>query len=298
MTLLDDWLDARDGEALARAWEALGASVVEVGAPDWSTCRHGAALFASKLLGSVDDLAWLALPIEHMPKATYQQRRTTEHVYLERTFDLRKESFEYWDLFEAEKQGRGVQAVCVAYMTDDGSREGTGSIGQWVVRIFDRKAGWGAAVFIGKHAIATVGAVDTSALTVFERYGNFTPAYRHDDREALRGLIAQLASEIDAHYDVSPAWPARLVRETTDPDPAERLRTYRYEAGPHAIEVADRNCGLTATVDGLGWGMLFQVTLDEAGDRTAGHVHLRLPVAAGERVLAQLARQLDFRLLQ
>jgi hypothetical protein len=268
-----DWLDARDSETLARVWSGLDKNLVEVGAPDWDITVHGAAQLAAAVLAwPIERLAWLALPDEEMPAPTFETKRTVERCFVELGIDLHGACYESWTIREECEGGRGVQHVSVGYAHhDDGTREGGGG-SKRVVRVFDRAAGIGASIGIGSRSVATIGEINVAALDLFHRYQFFSVPGWKVDHDGLRGLFAQLASEVDAHFDVSTSWPAG--------------RGGRFESGTFAVELSPRHGGLSATAHGLPWGHALSIWIDESSH---GSVELCLPLAVGQAVLARLS---------
>ena len=299
-----EWLDARDGEALARAWHALGAMRCGVGAPNWKITAHGAAQLAAAFLGwPVERVAWLGVPESGMPAPIFKTERTTSRCFLEYGADLVEDCYEYWTIREQREGERGVQHVQVVYRQDDGTREGTGC-GGTVVRVFDRATRTGASIFLDTRIVATIGKLDLSALELFAHYRAFDiPTWHQYDLEATRGLVAQLAAEIDAHYDVSATWPGGLTNTYVTSDdhvasPSTHYYERRFESGSRAVTIREsrfRREGVaedgwaTVMIEGLPWGHELRLLISDSDSRTHGHVQLRLPIALGETVIARLA---------
>ena len=109
-------------------------------------------------------------------------------------------------------------------------------------------------------------------------------------------MLAQLAAELDAHYDVSAAWPPQILEQHTFEDPRREpvhVTTYRFESGPHAMTLTEQRhdawAWTHAELAGLPWGHALSVELHTRATGTAGHVAFRLPLADGDAVLARMA---------
>ncbi|HEY5936238.1 MAG TPA: hypothetical protein VIU61_16420 [Kofleriaceae bacterium] len=283
------WLDARHGSTLAEAWAALAAKQVEVGAPSWRIPLHGAAQFAAAFLDwPLDRLAWLGGPDNKMPAPTFKVpgERSTARCFLELGLD-RRDCNESWTIREITERSRGIQLVTIYCHYDDGTRGG-GYTTQSVVRVFDRRTRTGASLGIDARAVATIGEVDLAPLDLFELVTTFhLTSWTRYDPDGVRGIVAQLAAEIDAHFDVSTEWPSAISSRNG-------FTIHRFESGPRAVELVERHIanegGVHATVHGLPWGHGLTLNVSDTALGTYGNVTLRLPLATGQAVFGHLTR--------
>lgn len=220
--LLDDWLRARDGATLQRAWAALPSLPVDA-APratgSWYYNGHGAARLAADLLGwEAERLAWLGARPDQMtrlgaPPAVAISRKAS-HCFLEREFDLREPWDERWELREQREGPRVVQWLNVSFSISDGSRDGQGS-GGTAVRIADLEAGLGATVLASPRAsvvardparLEGLAARARAALDVFDDSVtcDLPPPYA---RQAVVRWFAAACAGFDPAFADAAAWP-------------------------------------------------------------------------------------------
>ncbi|MCW5801377.1 MAG: hypothetical protein KIT31_03125 [Deltaproteobacteria bacterium] len=296
MNALGAWLDARDGAAVAQAWARLGAKRVELGGDRWTITPHAAAHFAAAFLGwPLERVMWLAAGEEELPPPTFATRGTVARCFLDQAVDRSEECFETWRIRELVDGARGVQHVSLEYLYDDGSREPAGG-SVTLVRVFDRARGIGASIQTWRD-VWTIGDVDLAALDLFAGEVHFRIAWKPYALDGVRGFLAQLAAELDAHYDVSATWPGTVTEHEVE-GTAVRWYTWRFSSGERAIEIVEhryRDDGvpetgsIRATVHGLPWGHVLVAHLSDDAHGVEGWLKLRLPRAHGDAVRARLA---------
>ena len=324
--LLDDWLRARDGATLQRAWMALPTLPVDA-APkatgSWYYNGHGAARLAADLLGwDGARLAWLGARPSEMTRLgappVVTNSRKASHCFLEREFDRRETWDERWELREQREGPRVVQWLNVSFSVNDGSRDGQGS-GGTAVRIADLEAGLGATVLLSSPR-ASVVARDPArleglavraraALDVFEDSVScdLPPPYA---RAAVLPWFAAACAGFDPAFVDAAAWlwpphEVRILRNrhgVTDGQqvklrvgsPAEPTRGFTVvEITPAAAE-STTPCSVFVelTAEGLADGCFVEMGLQEvkAPRRPAlrALVRLRGPRRALEAVSARL----------
>jgi len=292
-----DWLDAREAESLHAAWTALAPVHHKLGRPEWFTSTHGAIILAQHFLGwPRERLEWLARTGDPTAPPPFTDRRPASWCFLENGIDYREPCTASWHVRELSDGTRGVQLVSVGFTLYDPAEDSSSSAGATVIRIFDRARRIGTSLLSGTQTVSTIGAFDIAPLDLFEHTRGFrNAAWTQHDLAATRGMLAQLAAEVDAHYDVSAAWPAQIVEQNTFEDPrreAVHVTTYRYESGPHAMVLTEQRhdswAWTHAELEGLPWGHTLTVDLHTRATGTAGHVAFRLPLAEGDAVLARL----------
>lgn len=310
MTAFTDWIDARDSETLARAWAALDVKRVEVGEPRWYITAHGAAQLAAAFLGwPLDRVAWLASPSHQRPPYVFQVERNTSRCFLEESVDDGS-CTEYWTLHEERDDDRGVQYLSVSSRTYNGTYDGGGTQGH-VVRVYNRATSTGASIFPGTRKVATIGAIELGALQLFSRCESFAlTSWQQYSVDDVRGLVAQLATELDAHYDACTSWPGRTLEDVATfaietrlmgypKNPNMFVRKLRFESAPRAICVDEtrfrcegqRDTGWIRTrIEGLPWGYGIETSLDDDEHGIRGSLTLRLPIALGKVIFERLAR--------
>jgi hypothetical protein len=287
---VSDWLDAHDGDAVAAAWQALDPRMQEVGLPSWTVTAPAAARFAATFLGwPIERLAWIAAEADALPPPTFELHHEVTRCYLEHLLDYRGECHESWKIREVAEGPRGVQLVTVDFFYDDGSREGFG-MSNTVVRVFDRDAGTAASIDLHARTVATVGAMDLSALDLFDVWCEVRLGWPYV-RDDVRGVLAQLASDVDAHFDVSATWPGRTL--DAGAVEATQWEELRFESGDFAIELVEHHYETRSTVlakfFGLPWGHAITVVLRDDGTGMEGNVQLRLPRVDCDALLARAA---------
>lgn len=298
--MFSEWLDARDAERLHAAWTALAPTNHTLGRPEWHTSSHGAILLAHQFLGwPLDRLAWLARRGDELradASAPPQALTEATRAFLENVFDTPVQGPMRYSVRELAEGSRGVQLVTCALAYYDDTIDANATVGGSVIRLFDRRMRIGASIVPGTQAASTIGAFDLAPLDLFEHTrGVRNSSWTQHDLAATRGMLAQLAAELDAHYDVSTAWPSQVVDQQAFQDPRRErvdVTTYRYEAGPHAMLLTEQRhddwAWTHAELEGLPWGHALSVDLHTRVTGTAGHVAFRLPLAEGDAVIARL----------
>lgn len=309
MNPFDAWLDARDGKSIADAWAVLAPQTIEVGpAPTsglgvlpWTRTGAAAAQLASVWLGvPIEKVAWLGA-YDNMPgdleragappSIAREGEGTGDLKFLENVVNER-DCVGSWDIREVIEGARGVQRIKLAWGRSDGSRDGgEGGFGI-VVRFFDRATKLGASVALYSCKISLIGGLDLEAvrapLDLFDLHPSFrVPAWKTFDPEQARALVAQLAAEIDAHYDQSAAWP---VAELQVEEPDRWFVRSRCAHGPHAVlfEERSRDGTIDIRLEGLPWGLEFCGGLRFTPDAAFGYFNARLPEETAIRMLARL----------
>ena len=264
--MLEPWLEARDAEAVRRAWTALAPRRHEFSNRNRCLTFQGAALLAEAMLGKRAD--WIVESRNRRPPE-FEVARIVDASFVDGVWNVVDKCRETWSLHEQREGLRGVQVVFVEAGTVVGRPEGGG---QTFVRVFDRDRA--ASITIDSNYVSTIGEVDLAPLDLLGFAEPFSSSSY--DVDALRGVVAQIASELDAHFDTSPQWP-EVDRRRPDDD------SYRVYGDGHrsvAIRVA-RHADPRVTVHGLPWGHDLQLSY--------GYVRGRLPNAAIDRVIARLA---------
>ncbi len=308
------WLDARDGAALRSAWQALGATRIELGVGGGFITGHGVARLASELLGwPIERVAWLAQRPHEMqlaPSISYRVVRPTSACYLENIVDLREPCSENWALRELREGERGVQLVEVGFGIDDGSRDGIGG-GGTVARIFDRAAPFGVSVVMSSRIVALaappearddIAARARHALDLYGENRPFrVPAWSSYDPARLRALAASLAAAVDPAFAGSDTWPGALVGEESGHDGRRRVvlgSTWRMTppdgsravvVREHVTQDATPAVWVSVSHEGLAWGHDLSLTIDFTPAGGSGTLMTRLPAALRDAVLQALS---------
>jgi hypothetical protein len=262
--MLERWLAARDADTLRSAWTALAPRRHVVTQPPRHVTAYGAALLAQAMLGERPD--WI---LERWPRnPDYHSDNVVGACFVDDAWDMGR-CHEIWDLWERRTGTRGIQVVSVGCGTVEGRPEG-GS--QTVVRVFDHDRA--ASILLESQRVSTIGEIDLAPLDLFSHSDYFGPV--EPSIEMLRGLVAQVAGEVDAHYDTSTAW------QPTTPG------AMTFADGERSIEIAkDAYNKLTATVHGLPWGHQIAMSITATGSQ--GYAWVRLPTADIDRLFARLA---------
>lgn len=328
--LLDAWLQARDADALERAWLALPARHVDApddGPPAYYTAA-GAARLAAAWLG--ENVAWLDAPPHDMdragaPSPVFTTRRAVPRCYLERAIDVREDCNETWTLRELRDGPRVVQWLHVDFDLGDGTRDGRGS-GATAVRVADLDAGVGASVLVGSIR-ATVVARDPSrlpslaqraldALDAFEDHLSCELPLPYARHHALAWFAAACAA-LDPVFTEAPRWaltatPPRMLRDSRgdlvaqdvtvrqeSPDDPARAITMRETTPPDAPGegVCPLSVYVTLRAEGIAGARTVDATLREVvPPRRAtllGSVHVKGTRREVEALRAQLLRPVD-----
>jgi hypothetical protein len=245
------------------AWQSLAAQRHEVGRRGRELTLHGAAQLAGAMLGTRAD--WIVKPDR---PADYRYDDVSDGSFVDDAWDVTGPCRETWDLHEQRDGDRGVQLLAVTSGTIEGRPEGGGVN---VVRIFDGARA--ASVTLSSNNVSTVGAIDLAPLDLYRAGQGFTVDAAVPEVDMLRALVAQLAGELDAHYDTSPAWPS-----------ADGLT---FRDGERAVELRHNNWYPRSmiAVHGLPWGHQLDIYLQDG----RGSLGVQLPDADIDRVFARLA---------
>ena len=319
----DAWLDARDGETLARAWAALGATKVELGVhPDMVLFFQpaGVAALAAAWLGwTLDRFAWfgktdvddqedLTLALDPGPEPIFQEGRMVTRCFLDGAVDVREECDEHFVVQEIREGARGVQVVIVLYASGPMAREGGLGDGARVLRLFDRSTGHGLSVQFPSREVYLIGggSFDLSPLDLFAHRVSYKLPWTTIELAAVRGFIAQLAADLDAHFDTSAEWEGGVTLDEVLVSYESKLRTRRRElrfaSGPYAIElgenldpdvVDDATSMFWVDVRGLPSGHRIGVRIALSGEPgeypVDGWIDFTLPLAQLEAAVARAA---------
>lgn len=318
----DGWLDARDGETLARAWASLGATKVEMGVhPDMVLFFQpaGVAALAAAWLGCTPDrFAWfgktelddqkdLTLELDPGPEPTFQEGRMVTRCFLDGAVDVREACDEHFVLQEIREGARGVQLVTALYIIGPMTREGGNGGGARVLRLFDRSTGHGLSVQFPSREVYTIGgSFDLSPLDLFAHRVGYKLPWTTIELAAVRGFIAQLAADLDAHFDTSAEWEGGVTRDEVlvsyESNVRTRRRELRFASGPYAIELGenlDPDVVDAATsmcwvdVRGVSSGHRLGVRIALSGEPgeypVDGWIDFRLPLAQLEAAVARAA---------
>lgn len=248
----DGWLDARDGETLARAWATLGATRTEVGAHSKFVLGiqpHGAAQLAAAWLGcSPERFAWFAMDrlddeeARTSPAPVFAERRPVTRCFLDGAIDVSEpDCGENWQIREIIDGPRGVQFITVDYSYGPMTREGGNGGSAKVVRLFDRSTSRAVSLQLWSRDVYTIGApVDLSPLDLFAHRVTYQLPWTEIDLDSVRGFVAQLTADLDAHFDTSAEWGGGVsvdkVLESEQYNFRTRRLEHRFQAGPYAIE--------------------------------------------------------------
>lgn len=271
---LEAWLTARDPDTLRRTWKALPARVHPVGDIQRKIDLYSAIALA-RSMGF--DAAWMLDLHNQLP--IYDAQRLGTSTYLDHCWDVTDELRENLRIYEHRDGLHGVQLVQISAGTVTGRPEGGGVN---VVRIVD---GTRAAVIAIEQNVATIGDIDLSPLELRMYSSSFTLASKTADVETARALVAQLAGELDAHFDTSTQWPAGAPYPPGDWYADSAWNRQTFVAGDRAVTVSvDDHQRVWAQVHGLPWGhrLGFQLTT------SSGFLTMRLPNADLDRVLARI----------
>lgn len=303
MTAFDAYLDARDGTALAAAWSAVSPTTIDL-SPERPTGVGILGFYWSGFALARLARAWLGLPLDafhwltidelylassNAPAPTFSAATKSSRSFLEHRFDER-DCFEDWTVREMHAGSRAMQWVHVGWgrgpMTREGGEGGSGT----VVRFVDRGAQIGISVVPYTSKIIVFGEVDLApvraALDLFDFNPNFRMPASAFAPDHVRALVAQLASEIDAHFDTSATWSGRIVHAED-----EHYAETHYEQDGFVVEVQTRR-GL-GTVDialrGLPADQQFVGGVRFTPEATYAYFNIRLPAELALRVTARLA---------
>ncbi len=325
------WLDARDGKAVAREWATLDAKKSEIGQRDphvWGIQPEGAALVAAAFLGcSPDRFKWFtAQPpylddeedddeeeggekVERDPLMKRPRPITSggsvSRCFLDGALDFRQECSERWEIREVIEGTRGVQHITLSYAWGEETREGGNGGSATVVRVFDRSTSRAMSIPLWSNAVWTIGEpFDLTPLDLFAQRTEYKLPWNDYTIDAVRGFLAQLTADLDAHFDVSATWPGGVVEdrifESQKYNFRVRRRVFRFEAGDYAFDLTEHlgdvdakaETGMIwAVVHGLPWGqeVNVRITGTEPAGAVEGWVDLTLPRAQLEATIARLA---------
>jgi hypothetical protein len=318
--IFDGWLDARDGETLARAWAALPKTKAIVGIrPPFVLGIQplGAArLAAAWLQCSPERFAWFAIDDPEnaaVPRPVFEERRAATRCFLEGAIDCTEADLgEHWRIREVIEGTRGVQLIKLGFEYGPMTREGGNGGSAMVVRLFDRSAARGVSFQLHSNDVYLMGEpVDLSPLDLFAHRVSYKLRWATLELAAVRGFIAQLTADLDAHFDTSAEWEGGVTRdevlESVQYNFRTRRREFQFCAGPYAIElgenldpdIVDDASGMFAvTVRGLPFGHQVSVRIAlsyEPGKEAPpawgvdGWIDFTLPLAQLEAAVARTA---------
>jgi len=296
--VFDEWLDARDGESMRSAWAALAPTTHEVAelGSGWSVTAHAAAQLAHAFLGwPLDRLDWLCRPLDEVRELahrTFSAERDVTFSFLDNAFSVREACHETLTIYEDTDGPRGVQHILGGFDIPGATGWDAGG-GAVVVRIFDREKQIGASVITSTRYVSTIGDIDLARLELFTKNDMFRVPKPRDSLAFVRGVIAQLGAEIDAHYDVSTEWPGRVVRDFPITTDGMHLVQHRFEAQGRAVTVSEQTYPdgrdvVRAELEGLPWGHDLWVSIDTRPEGSRGQICMRMPIELGKRVFARL----------
>lgn len=252
--LLERWLAARDHVAIRAAWAALPVTRHRLGTVQRKCTLHGAALLAEAMLGERAD--WLVERSQGTP--VYDVNRISEGAVLDHVWNIDEKNNESLVIHERRDGLRGVQLVMLSSGTVTGRPEG-GAVK--AVRIFDRDRA--AVVPVETYVetdVATIGDVDLAPLDLLLSSRSYRLEVREHDVATMRALVAQLVSEVDAHYDTSPQWAeGHAAVEWYD------VASVQYVDGSRVVSIAHDQRSVQAQVLGLNWGQRFRFHLERNG---------------------------------
>ncbi|MBA2540301.1 MAG: hypothetical protein H0V17_11740 [Deltaproteobacteria bacterium] len=307
----DGWLDARDSATVEREWATLGGRRIELGqsAPRYLAIKpEGAALLAAGFLGcSPDRFGWWATDRNRdppWPPATFQEGRGVSRSFFDHELQVdEQDAHETFTIREVIEGTRGVQHITIDCSWGEMTREGGSGRSMTFVRVFDRSTQRAVSIPLYSTGVWMVGDVDLSPLDLFAQRVEYKLAWKRHDTDAVRGFLAQLAADLDAHFDVSPSWPGGVIEdrviESVEYNFRTRKRVQRFESAPFAIQLdenldPDTNEGgmMWATVQGLPWGHELNVRICNTDDPVwgvDGWIDFTLPRAQLEAALARTA---------
>jgi hypothetical protein len=302
---LDAWLNARDGETLARAWAPLRAVEVPLapGMPRAFAPPKGVAHLVGAFLGcSPEQFEWFeGWQHPRTPPPVFDIRRTVRRCFLDGTLDSHHECVEHWELHEVTAGTRGLQYLQIVYSYDLSEDRGSS---RNAVRIFDRRTSSAVSIPIYSTSAWMIGVpIDLTPL-LFTHEVSFKLPWTRYDLDAARGLIAQLTADLDAHFDTSPSWSGGVTATSAKDESwyTMRKQTHRFESGAFAVELEDTEQTmdfetgktvthtLVAAVHGLPWGHEVSVRLDSADDPRWGVTGTVKYTVPRDQLAAALAR--------
>ena len=313
----DGWLDARDGETLAREWESLGATRTELGVHPRFVLGirpEGGSLLAAAWLGcSPDRFSWFATeegkPPPNRPAPIFTVGREVSRCFIDGILLSSEAALaERWTIHEVTEGARGIQFITIEYFYGAETRDGSGGGGgsATVLRLFDRSAARGVSVRLCGREVFTIGEpVELSPLDLFAQRVDYKLPWRALELSAVRGFVAQLTSDLDAHFDTSAEWEGGVTRdevlESKQYNFRTRRREFRFQAGPYAIElgenldpdIVDDETGMFAIhVRGLPWGhgVFIRIALDAALPAVEGWIDFMLPMAQLEAAVTRASK--------
>ncbi len=280
--LIERWLAARDHAEVRAAWAALPSATHPWGSPHRQPTLHGAAMLADAMLGERAD--WLADSRQSLPPV-YDDRGIREGSCLDHAWNVNEACDAQLTIHERRDGLRGVQLITVGAGTITGRPEGGGIT---VVRVFDRDRAAIVPIEAWNAPVATVGEVDLAPLDLLMASRSFALATGTHDVATARALIAQLAAEVDAHYDTSTLWPEgpSVIGEHHWYEP-DVTSSQTFVDGERAVTIVnDRTGRLWAQAYGLPWGQRLGFYLDS---RLYGYIAMRFPAADLDRIEARIA---------
>jgi hypothetical protein len=301
----DGWLDARDAATAMREWETLDAKRVQI-TTDRSTRSDAVAVLAASFLGSPPDrFKWfMAEPwqSDQLPPATSRTGGEVPRLVFDGVVLCDHGCGHSVEIREVVETTRGMHHIKVEWYWGEFTREGGNGGGATFVRVFDRSSKRAVSIRTYDETAWMIGdALDLAPLDLFGERVEFKLAWKTYDVDMVRGLVAQLAADLDAHFDTSTTWSGGMVNEQINKvgDMQFRQRDYRYASGAFAIcisqfvDLAVNDSGRTSfVVEGLpmGWLRGSLVADTDSQFAVAGSIDPRLPRALLDATLGRLAR--------
>lgn len=279
--LIERWLAARELAEIRSAWAVLPSVIHPAGNNIRKYSLYGAALLAEAMTGHRAD--WIVdYKLHGAP--VYDSRGVADGSVLDHCWNIKERCDAALKIHERRDGLRGVQLISVGAGSISGPPEGGGMV---VVRVFDRDRAAIIPIDAWDTPVATIGEVDLAPLDLLTRTGHFYIDTGSLDVATARALTAQLAAEIDAHYDTSPLWAEGAAEPQGDwymPDNAPR-QTFRD--GERAVTIArEGDYKIWAEVHGLPWGQRLGFSLTQG---LAGYFLLRFSNADLDRIEARIS---------
>lgn len=247
----EGWLDARDGDTLAREWGTLGVRGVELGVHPRFVLGiqpEAAALLAAAWLGcSVEQFSWVikeegkALP--ERPPPIFEVGREVARCFFDGELCTEADLSERWIIHEVREGARGIQFAVIDYFYGQQTRDGGGGGSATIVRLFDRNTGRGASVRLWSNEAFTIGEIDLAPLDLFAHRVSYKLPQPKLELAAIRGFVAQLTADLDAHFDTSTEWEGGVTRDeiltSEEYNFKSRRRELVFRSGPYSIELGE-----------------------------------------------------------
>lgn len=300
----DGWLDARDATSAAREWETLDATPVQI-TTDRSTRSDAVAVLAASFLGhSPDRFKWfMAEPYEseQLPPATSRTGGQVPRLVFDGAVLCDHDCGHSVEIREVVEGTRGMQHIKVEWYWGEFTRDGGNGGGATFVRVFDRSSKSAVSIRTYEETAWLIGdAIDLAPLDLFGERVEFELTWETCDVDMVRGLVARLATALDAQFDTSTIWPGGMVNERINEvgEMRFRQRDYRYASGGFAISVSQfvdlavNDAGrISFVIEGLRMGWLRGSLYAAKGSQLSvtGSIDPRLPRAQLSATLDRLA---------